>query len=315
MKKIFALMLALMLLLTFASAEEKYNVGVCQLVQHVALDDATRGFADALSELLGERVEIEIENASGDLAACNSIVNNFIAEEVDLIMANATPALQAAQAATGDIPILGASVTDYGTALGISPWTGVTGQNVSGTSDLSVLYGQAQLIREMFPDAKKVGLLYCTAEANSVYQVEVIEAHLAELGYDSERFGFTDSNDVASIAQNACLSCDVIYVPTDNTVASCAQAIRNVVEIEKKPIVGGDEGICAGCGVVAICINYYDLGYETGKMAYEILENGADVSQMPIRYSANPYRVYNAELCQYLGIPVPHGARLAETGN
>lgn len=311
MKKFIALMLAVLLVLSLAMAgEKKYSVGILQLVQHVALDDATRGFTDALNDLLGDQVEIKEENASGDLATCNSIVNNFIAEEVDLIMANATPALQAAQAATGDIPILGASVTDYGTALGIEPWTGVTGQNVSGTSDLSVLYGQAQLIREMFPDAKKVGLLYCTAEANSSYQVEIIEAHLAELGYESERFGFTDSNDVASIAQNACLSCDVIYVPTDNTVASCTQAIRNVVEIEKKPIVGGDEGICEGCGVAAICINYYDLGYETGKMAVEILESGADISQMPIRYSANPYRVYNAELCEYLGIPVPHGARL-----
>lgn len=311
MKKMIALMLALMLLLSPAMAEEKYSVGVLQLVQHEALDDATRGFTDALNDLLGDQVEIKEENASGDLATCNAIVNNFIAEEVDLIMANATPALQAAQAATGDIPILGASVTDYGIALGIDPWTGVTGLNVSGTSDLSVLYGQAQLIREMFPNAKKVGLLYCTAEANSVYQVEIIEAHLAELGYESERFGFTDSNDVASIAQNACISCDVIYTPTDNTVASCAQAIRNVVEIEAKPIVGGDEGICSGCGVATICINYYDLGYETGRMAVEILENGADVSQMPIRYSANPYRVYNAELCQYMGIPVPYGAQLA----
>ena len=311
MKKTIVLMLALMLLLSPAMAEEKYSVGVLQLVQHEALDDATRGFTDALNDLLGDQVEIKEENASGDLATCNAIVNNFIAEEVDLIMANATPALQAAQAATGDIPILGASVTDYGIALGIDPWTGVTGLNVSGTSDLSVLYGQAQLIREMFPNAKKVGLLYCTAEANSVYQVEIIEAHLAELGYESERFGFTDSNDVASIAQNACISCDVIYTPTDNTVASCAQAIRNVVEIEAKPIVGGDEGICSGCGVATICINYYDLGYETGRMAVEILENGADVSRMPIRYSANPYRVYNAELCQYMGIPVPYGAQLA----
>ena len=311
MKKTIVLMLALMLLLSPAMAEEKYSVGVLQLVQHEALDDATRGFTDALNDLLGDQVEIKEENASGDLATCNAIVNNFIAEEVDLIMANATPALQAAQAATGDIPILGASVTDYGIALGIDPWTGVTGLNVSGTSDLSVLYGQAQLIREMFPNARKVGLLYCTAEANSVYQVEIIEAHLAELGYESERFGFTDSNDVASIAQNACISCDVIYTPTDNTVASCAQAIRNVVEIEAKPIVGGDEGICSGCGVATICINYYDLGYETGRMAVEILENGADVSQMPIRYSANPYRVYNAELCQYMGIPVPYGAQLA----
>ena len=232
MKKTIALILAVLLFALPAFAEEDtYSVGVCQLVQHVALDDATRGFADALENLLGSRVEVEVENASGDLATCNSIVNNFIGKEVDLIMANATPALQAAQAATGDIPILGASVTDYSYALGIDPWTGVTGQNVSGTSDLAIPNEQAQLIQELFPDAKTVGMLYCTAEANSVYQVEIVEKPLAEMGYECKRFGFTVSNDAAFITQNASDSCDVIYVTTDNAVASSAQAIRNVVEI------------------------------------------------------------------------------------
>lgn len=314
MKKIIALILAMLLLALPAFAEEEtYSVGVCQLVQHIALDDSTRGFADALTNLLGGQVEIKVENASGDLATCNSIVNNFIAEEVDLIMANATPALQAAQAATGDIPILGASVTDYAAALAIDPWEGFTGQNVSGTSDLAIPNAQAQLIQELFPEAKTVGMLYCTSEANSVYQVEIIEGYLAEMGYECRRFGFTDSNDVASIAQNASLSCDVIYTPTDNVVASCAQAIRNVVEIEGTPIIGGDEGICTGCSVATICIDYYDLGYTTGEMAYAILVEGEDISQMPIRYSFHPYKVYNEELCAYLGVEPPAGARPANT--
>ena len=311
MKKILAMMVALMMVLSFSAlAEDSYNVGICQLVQHVALDDATRGFRDALTEKLGDKVSFNEQNASGDSATCITIMNSFISEEVDLIMANATPALQAAQAATGDIPILGTSVTDYGSALGISPWTGATGMNISGTSDLAPLDGQAQLLNELFPDAKEVGLLYCTAEANSVYQVETIEGYLTEMGYNCTMYGFTDSNDVASVVQNACANSDVLYAPTDNTVASCTEAIRNVVELEGKAIVGGDEGICTGCGVATICINYYDLGYATGEMAYEILVNGADVSTMPVAFSPNPIKVYNAEMCGILGIEIPEGAQV-----
>ena len=309
MKKILAMLIALMLVLAVpALAEEaSYNVGICQLVQHVALDDATQGFMDALTAKLGDKVTFNLQNASGDSATCVTIMNSLIAEEVDLIMANATPALQAAQAATGDIPILGTSVTDYASALDIADWAGVTGINISGTSDLAPLDGQAALLQELFPEAKEVGLLYCTAEANSVYQVETIEGYLNAAGYNCTMYGFTDSNDVASVVQSACANSDVLYAPTDNTVASCTEAIRNVVDTEKKAIVGGDEGICAGCGVATICINYYDLGYATGEMAYEILVNGADVSAMPVEFSPNPIKVYNPEICEYLGITVPEG--------
>ncbi len=309
MKKILSIMIALIVALSACAIAEEasYNIGICQLVQHVALDDATRGFRDALTDKLGDRISFNEQNASGDSATCITIMNSFISEEVDLILANATPALQAAQAATGDIPVLGTSVTDYGSALGIAPWTGVTGINISGTSDLAPLDGQAALLGELFPDAKEVGLLYCTAEANSVYQVEVIEGYLTEMGYNCTMYGFTDSNDVASVVQNACANSDVLYAPTDNTVASCTEAILNVVEIENKAIVGGDEGICAGCGVATICINYYDLGYATGEMAYEILVNGANVAEMPVAFSPNPLKKYNPEMCQYLGITVPEG--------
>lgn len=309
MKKILAMLIALMLVLAVpALAEEaSYNVGICQLVQHVALDDATQGFMDALTAKLGDKVTFNLQNASGDSATCVTIMNSLIAEEVDLIMANATPALQAAQAATGDIPILGTSVTDYASALDIADWAGVTGINISGTSDLAPLDVQAALLQELFPEAKEVGLLYCTAEANSVYQVETIEGYLTAAGYNCTMYGFTDSNDVASVVQSACANSDVLYAPTDNTVASCTEAIRNVVDTEKKAIVGGDEGICAGCSVATICINYYDLGYATGEMAYEILVNGADVSAMPVEFSPNPIKVYNPEICEYLGITVPEG--------
>ena len=309
MKKLLAMMMVVMMLAVcvpaMAETEQTYLVGICQLVQHEALDAATQGFKDALTEKLGDSVEFDEANASGDSANCITIMNTFLSEDVDLIMANATPALQAAQAATADTPILGTSVTDYGTALDISDWTGATGVNISGTSDLAPLDGQAAMIQELFPDAKEIGLLYCSAEANSAYQVEVIRGYLTEMGYNCTDYVFTDSNDVASVATNACAGSDVLYIPTDNTAASCTEAIRNVVETEKTPVVAGEEGLCKGCGVATLSISYYDLGYATGEMAYEILAEGADVSTMDVRYAPQFTKEYNAELCELLGVTVP----------
>lgn len=305
MKKMLAILVLAVLCLTGAAMAQEYTIGVSQLVQHVALDAATQGFQDALTEKLGDAVKFDVQNASGDSNTCSTIVNTFISNGVDLIMANATPALQAAVAATGDIPILGTSVTDYATALDIDDWTGATGMNVSGTSDLAPLKEQAEMLQELFPEAKKVGLLYCSAEPNSKYQIEVIKGHLTELGYECTEFTFADSNDVASVTQNAADNSDVIYIPTDNTAASCTEAIRNVLEPAKVPAVVGEEGIAAGCGVAALSINYYDLGYTTGEMAYEILVNGADVSTMDVRFAPKVEKKYNAELCELFGIEVP----------
>ena len=308
MKKLLATLIAMMLSLTLcvpAMAEETYNVGICQLVQHPALDAATQGFMDTLTAKLGDKVTFDLQNASGDSATCITIVNGFISSDVDLIMANATPALQAAQAATEEIAILGTSITDYASALDIEGWTGVTGTNISGTSDLAPLAEQAAMLKELFPDAKNVGLLYCSAEANSVYQVEVITKELTALGYTCTNYAFADSNDVSSVTMNACASSDVIYIPTDNTAASCTEAIRNVVEPEGVPVIAGEEGICSGCGVATLSISYYDLGCATGEMAYEILVNGADVSAMEVRFAPNVTKKYNAELCQILNVTVP----------
>lgn len=306
MKKLIAVMIAALLCLGMAAvAEETYTVGICQLVQHVALDAATQGFQDALTEKLGDAVAFDVQNASGDSNTCSTIVNTFVSDGVDLIMANATPALQAAVAATGDIPILGTSVTDYATALDIDGWTGATGVNVSGTSDLAPLDQQAAMLNELFPDAKTVGLLYCSAEPNSKYQVDVITGYLTELGYECTEYTFADSNDVASVAQSACDGCDVIYIPTDNTAASCTEAIRNVVEPAGKPVIAGEEGLCKGCGVATLSISYYDLGYATGEMAYEVLVNGVDVSTMDVRFAPNVTKEYNAELAGLLGVTIP----------
>ena len=290
-----------------AAAEDAiYNVGICQLVQHEALDAATQGFQDALTEKLGDAVTFDLQNAAGDSATCATIVNQFVSNEVDLIMANATPALQAAQAATNEIPILGTSVTDYATALDMDNWTGVTGTNISGTSDLAPLDQQAAMLQELFPDAENIGIIYCSSEANSVYQAEVITGYLNELGFENvKEYTFSDSNDVASVTQSACDESDVIYIPTDNTAASCTEIIKNVVVPAGVPVIAGEEGICAGCGVATLSISYYDIGYATGEMAAQILTEGADVSTMEIQYAPNVTKKYNAAICEELGIEIP----------
>ena len=290
-----------------APAEEAqvFNIGICQLVQHPALDAATQGFKDALTEKLGDSVSFNEQNASGDAATCSVICNQFVSDEVDLIMANATASLQAAASATNMIPILGTSITDYGTALGIEGFTGVSGTNISGTSDLAPLDGQAQMLAELFPDAKTVGLVYCSGEPNSKFQVETIAPMLTELGYTVTEYTFADSNDVANVTASACAECDVLYIPTDNTAASCTEAINNVALVEKTPIVVGEEGICKGCGVATLSISYYDIGYETGLMAAEILTEGADISTMEVRYAPQFTKEYNVSICETLGITIP----------
>ena len=309
MKKALSVLVAFILALCMSGAAlaegTTYQIGICQLVQHVALDAATQCFQDALTEKLGDAVIFDVQNASGDSNTCSTIMNTFVSNNVDLIMANATPALQAAVAATGDIPVLGTSVTDYATALDISDWSGATGINVSGTSDLAPLDQQADMLQELFPDARKVGLIYCSAEPNSKYQVDVIKGFLEAKGYECTEYTFADSNDVASVTQNACDGSDVLYIPTDNTAASCTEAIRNVVEPAMIPVIAGEEGICRGCGVATLSISYYDLGYATGEMAYEVLVNGADVASMDIRFAPNVTKEYNAELCGLFGISVP----------
>lgn len=293
---------------TAAADGKVYNIGICQLVQHEALDAATQGFKDALVEKLGEgSVKFDEQNASGDSANCATIVNGFVSNGVDLILANATAPLQAAAQATADIPVLGTSVTDYATALDISDWTGTVGNNISGTSDLAPLDQQAAMIQELFPDAKSVGLLYCSAEPNSVYQCDVIEGYLTEEGYTVARYAFTDTNDVTSVAQTAADNSDVIYIPTDNTAASNTEAIANVVIPAKVPVVAGEEGICSGCGVATLSISYYDLGYATGEMAAKILADGADVSAMPVEFAPNVTKKYNAANCEALGVTIPDG--------
>ena len=285
----------------------KYKVGVCQLVQHPALDEATSGFNDALRDALGEDVDITVQNAAGDSATCATITNTFVNDGVDLIMANATPALQAAVASTGEIPIVGTSVTDYATALEIDDWTGKTGINVTGTSDLAPLAEQAAMLKDIFPasEYKNVGILYCTAEANSKYQADEIKKELTEMGYAVYDYTFSDTNDVASVTTNACQGSDVIYIPTDNTAASCTETIDSIARPAGIPIVAGEEGICKVCGTVTLSINYYDIGYAAGEIAASILKNGKDPKDIEIGFAKNVTKEFNPEICNALGINVP----------
>ena len=289
-----------------SAAGKKFTVGICQLVQHAALDAATQGFEDALTDSFGEDVTFDFQNAQGDSATCATITNGFVSAGVDLIMANATPALQAAQAATNTIPILGTSVTEYGVALGLTDFSGVVGGNISGTSDLAPLDQQAAMIVEWMPEVKKVGLLYCSAEANSQYQVDEVQKYLEEKGVVVTQYSFADSNDLSSVCQNAANENDALYVPTDNTVAANTGIVDGICRPAKKPVFAGEEGICAGCGVATLSISYYDLGYTTGEMAVKILNGEADISSMPIEYT-DVTKKYNKTICDDLGLTVPEG--------
>lgn len=292
---------------------QNFTVGICQFVQHNSLDAATQGFKDGLTAQLGDHVTFNEQNAQGDYSSCSTIINGFISEDVDLILANSTVSLQTAVTATTDIPILGTSVTEYGTALQLDNFNGTVGGNISGTSDLAPLHEQAAMIQELFPDASQIGLLYCSAEPNSQYQVDIMQTELETLGYTCRLYGFYDSNDISPVTITAASECDVIYVPTDNTVASNAELIANICVPDKIPIVSGDESTCRICGAATLSIDYYDLGYATGEMAAQILTGESDISDMPIEYASHFTKKYNAGICRELGINIPDDYVILET--
>lgn len=309
MKRVLAVISAIlvlsMLCATFSGCtqKKKYTVGICQLLPHAALDAATKGFMDALIEEVGEEnITFINENAGNDVPTCTTIITNLVNKNVDLILANATPALTAAVNGTDKIPILGTSITEYGTALGLDDFDGLVGGNVSGTSDLAPLKEQAQMIIDLFPEAERVAMLYASGEANSAYQVKEVRKYLEDKGITVIDKAFADSNDVSAVAAAAAAEADVIYIPTDNTAAGCAQTIDGV--IGDTPVIAGEEGICTGCGVATLTISYYDLGVTTGKMAAKILKGEADISEMKIEYAENFTKKYNAAKCAELGIDV-----------
>lgn len=286
------------------SAEETYTVGIVQQLEHVALDAATQGFQDKLTELLGDKVTFDYQNAQGEQTNCTTIATKFVSNNVDLIMANATTALQSASAATADIPIIGTSVTDYITA-GVVETNDAPGRNVTGVSDLAPVDAQIEILKELVPDAKKVAILYCSAEPNSIFQSELAQKYLTEAGIDFAEYTAADSNEIQAVVTKAIGDCDAIYIPTDNTMANNMEIIKNATLPANIPVVCGEEGMCGVGGAATLSISYYDLGQQAGQMAYEILVNGAEPATMPIQYATATVAKYNPEICDAMGLSVP----------
>ena len=299
-----------------SSGGADYTVGICQLAPHPALDAATKGFKDTLTELAaadGKTIEFQEQNANGEATTCGTIINGFVSSKVDLILANATAPLQTAASSTDSIPILGTSISSYGTALEEPDMGESTGRNISGTSDLAPLDEQAAIVKEWFPDAKNVGLLFCSGEANSRYQIDMIKPHLEALGFTCTEFTFSDSNDLATVTTNACQNSDVIYIPTDNTVADNTGIIANIAIPANVPVIAGEEATCSGCGVATLSISYEELGQTTGEMAYEVLVKGADISAMPIQFAPSVTKKYNPTICEQMGLTPLEGYIAIET--
>ena len=291
-----------------ACSKKNYTIGICQLVTHSALDAATNGFMDAVKKGLGEEnVKFDLQNAAGEANVCTTIVGSFVSKNVDLIMANATPALQAAANATLSIPILGTSITEYGTALKLNNFNGTVGGNISGTSDLAPLDEQASMVHTLFPEATKIGLLYCSAEANSKYQIDVVKSEFTKMGLTTTEITFENSNDISMALTPVAPTLDVLYIPTDNTCASNASIIDNICSANRLPVFAGEEGICQGCGAFTLSISYYNIGQKTGEMAVSILKDKANISNMPIAYDEHPVKKYNKTICERLGITPPAG--------
>lgn len=312
MKKLMILCLAIGMLASLVACKSnettvKYHVGVLQLAQHDALNAATEGFSQALKDEFGDEVEVEVQNASGESSNCTIIASQFVEEQKDLIMANATAALQACASATSTIPVIGTSITDYAQALGIADWTGVVGNNVSGASDLAPLADQAAMIKELFPQAKKVALLYCSNEPNSIYQCTEIEKALNQLGLETKWFSFTETSTLTNVCESACAYGDVIYIPTDNSCADNTGTIADVVIPALVPVVAGEQGICTGCGVATLSIDYYEMGYQAGLMAVKVLKGEADITKMPVEYAPNVTKKWNTEIATKLNLEMPEG--------
>ena len=264
------------------SSDKVYKIGICQQLEHAALDEATKGFEEACEEKFGkDKVKFDLQNGQGEQANCATIVNNFVADNDDLILANAT------------------------TALDISDWTGSTGMNISGTCDLAPIDEQEAMLKELLPDAKTVGILYCSAEPNSAYQAKKFEEALEKDGIKYKEYTAADSNEIQSVVTSAVDECDALYIPTDNTMASNTEIINNICLPAKVPVIAGEQGICEGCGIATLSISYYDIGYRAGEMAYDILVNGKDISTMDIESAPNVTKMYNKTICDELGITVP----------
>ncbi|MCM1114157.1 MAG: ABC transporter substrate-binding protein [Clostridium sp.] len=283
--------------------KDSYTVGICQLMKHTALDKATEGFQTALKDKLGDKVTFDLQIA-GEAKNCTPIAEKFVAAKTDLIMANATPALTACYSKTSEIPVVATSITNFATALKLDfEPEGQSGVNVTGTHDLAPLEKQAEQLLYFFPEVKKVGIFYCTSEANSKYQADGMKELLEKAGVTATYYTFKDTTDLQTVIAKAAADSEVIYIPTDNTAANNCAVIRTVCEDAKTPIIAGETDIALNSNAVATySIDFYDIGYEAGLMAYEILVNGANPAEMNIRAPKKLTAQYNKDAVERYGL-------------
>ena len=287
---------------------EPYTIGIVQQMEHGSLDAATQGFQDKLTELLGEdNVVFDYQNAQGEQTNCTTIATKFVSDGVDLIMANATTALQSAAAATAEIPIVGTSVTDYVTA-GVAESNEAPGKNVTGVSDLSEISAQVDVLLQFCEEDTKIAVVYCSAEPNSLYQAELAEKYLQELNREYDVYTVSDSNEIQAVMTKVVSECGAVYIPTDNTLANNMEIVKNVTVPAGVPSFAGAESMCQVGALATLSISYYGLGEKAAEMAYEILVNGANPAEMPIAFvSEGITPKYNAEIAAELAVEIPEG--------
>ncbi|HEX3075663.1 MAG TPA: ABC transporter substrate-binding protein [Lachnospiraceae bacterium] len=295
---------------TASSAPEDgktFNIGVCQLVTHEALDAAYKGFVDGLAEAgfeEGKNVTFDLQNAQGEPSNCNTIATKLVNDNPDLILAIATPAAQSLANATKDIPILVTAVTDPATS-GIVDTNEAPGGNVTGTSDLTPVQKQMELLVKLLPDAKKVAILYCSSEANSQIQADMANESASTLGLETVTATVSNSNEIQQVVQSLVGKVDAIYTPTDNTIASGMATVSMVANANGIPVICGEEGMVANGGLATYGINYYNLGKQTAAQAVKILNGEAKPADMPIEYLEEVSLTINEEVAAELGIEIP----------
>ncbi|WP_321972366.1 ABC transporter substrate-binding protein [Paratractidigestivibacter sp.] len=279
-----------------------YKIGVVQLTEHSALDATNAGFVEAVNAS-GLSVTIDQQNAQNDQSACQTIASKFVGDGVDLIYAIATPAAQAAAAATSDIPIVGSAITDYA-ASGLVKDNDKPGTNVTGASDLTPVAEQLQMMQKVLPDVKKVGLLYCSAESNSDIQIASAKEELDALGIAYDEYAVSSSNEIQSVVESAVGKVDALYAPTDNTIAAGAAQVGQICKENKIPFVTGEEGMCNAGGLFTLSINYTDLGKLAGEMAVKILKGEAKPADMAIEHLSTSELVVvkNEEMAAAIGV-------------
>ncbi len=285
-----------------AASGTTYKIGILQLTEHSALDAANDGFVETLKDC-GLDIEFDQQNAQNDQSACQTIAAKFVSDGVDLIYAIATPAAQAAAAATTEIPIVGSAITDYA-ASGLVEDNDKPGTNVTGSSDLTPVAEQLEMMQQVLPDVKTVGLLYCTAESNSDIQIATAKEELDKLGIAYTDFTVSSSNEIQSVVESAVGKVDALYSPTDNTIAAGAAQVGQICKENKLPFIAGEEGMCEAGGLFTLSINYNDLGAVAGTMAIDILKGNDTPENMPIQHLAakDLVVVKNEEMAEAIGV-------------